>query len=245
MRVITLILFLTVCSILVYSFGYKEEPNLQPFSVDFASPTPGPASNSTDAPNISSNSMPMPMPTPDPRLTERQRQWPIEREKLVKATYPLIKESSMDIDGDGKPDKLYYRIRPWEDDFEGQVKITSNDQRVIWDHEFYMGKNDLAKFLAEVLDYSNVTQWVKNFFKAKAPYAFEFKKTKIKASDLNEVQIDHAAEIHKTTAKKLRDEILSQPKNHVISYRAEWREDLMLAVYVPSLKRFICYSRGY
>ncbi len=243
MRVIALILLLTGSSILVFSLGYIERPGFRPFSLGSASPTPGSASNSTYPSKTSVNVLAT--QTPDPRLTERQRQWPIEREKLVKATYPLINEFSLDVDGDRRPDKLFYRIQPWEDDFEGQVKITAAAKRVIWDHEFYMGKNDLAKFLVEVLDYSNVTQWVKNFFNSKAPYAFEFEKARIKASEIDEVQINHAAEIHKTTAKKLRDEILSQPKNHVISYRAEWREDLMLAVYVPSLKQFICYSRGY
>jgi hypothetical protein len=30
----------------------------------------------------------------------------------------------------------------------------------------------------------------------------------------------------------------------VLSYRAEWREDLILLVYVPSVRGFVCYQRG-
>jgi hypothetical protein len=47
------------------------------------------------------------------------------------------------------------------------------------------------------------------------------------------------------TPANLRENILSQKTNSLLAYRAEWREDLMLLVYVPSLGKFVCYQRGY
>lgn len=236
LRILSLVALLVSCSVFIFLIGYRDQAEFGEASSMLASASSTPPSNSDPSLIIS------PI---DTAIAERQRQWPIEREKLVKASYPLIKESSADVDGDGKIDNLYYRIRVWEGDFEGQLKITGTNRRVLWDHEFFMSKNDLAKFLAEVLEYENVTRWIENVFNENAPYAFSYEQTKLKASELHETQIDYAATLHKTPSKKLRDEILAQPTNHVFSYRAEWREDLIQIVYVPSLKQFVCYSRGY
>lgn len=108
-----------------------------------------------------------------------------------------------------------------------------------------MSSKDLANFLVEVLDYESVTDWVENVFNKNENYSFEATKIKIKKSELDNEQIDYAAKIHKVTSQKLKSEILGQKTNYVFTYRAEWREDYMQIVFVPSLKEFVCFARGY
>ena len=157
----------------------------------------------------------------------------------------LSKSGWMDVDGDGKKDRVFYRIQRWKDDFEGLLTITNEKQKVLWEHEFFMGANDLAKFLDEVLGYDSVKVWVSSVFNNKADYSFRSEKLKIKEEEIDEKQLEHSAKIHNMSGKKLRAEILSSRTNRVFTYRAEWREDLMKLVYVPSLQEFVCFSRGY
>lgn len=187
-----------------------------------------------------------PPPTVDPALmADTHKRYETLKAKLFDAKFPLTNQTLVDVDGDGRNDKIFYRVQPWRDDFEGRLTITSANKRELWNHEFFMSSRDLTKFLTEVLDYENVETWVSSVFKEKAPYAFKAENKKLKTDVLDEEQLKHAAKIHKISFDSLKSEILDQPTNHVFSYRAEWREDLMLLVYVPSLKAFVCFSRGY
>lgn len=103
----------------------------------------------------------------------------------------------------------------------------------------------MVKFLSEVLGYDSVNVWVYNVFKKEADYSFVADSKKLKAAELSDDQINYAANNYGMQPQKLRAEILAQKTNHIYTYRAEWREDLMQIVYVPSLKKFVCYSRGY
>ena len=107
-----------------------------------------------------------------------------------------------------------------------------------------MMKRDLVNWLGVVGNVS-IEDWVKGLFSNKYGYGAEVERIKLKLSDLDDEQITYAAKLAKITPARLKGEILSQKENMVVSYRAEWREDLMSLVYVPSLKRFICYHRGY
>lgn len=174
-----------------------------------------------------------------------QKEWEITKASLFDTKYPLTSEASIDVDGDGKKDKVIYSIKPWEDDFEGFLKIISARGNTLWEHSFYMSKNDMGKFLVEVLEYDSINEWVKSVFIAKKPYSFEAEKIKLEKKEINNEQLNYAAKVGKFSADAIRKEILSISVNRIFSYRAEWREDLMLIVYVPSLRKFICYSRGY
>lgn len=190
--------------------------------------------------------LPTSSPTPPTSPGDnRKNQWEDEKRKLLQANYPLTSSTRIDVDGDNVADTITYGVKRWEDDFEGRLTIISSKGKELWDHEFFMASRDLAKFLAEVLEYENSSQWVASVFTVGAPYRFEFERIKIKADAIGDEQIEHAAKIHKTSATKLKKEILNQKVNRTFSYRAEWREDLMLLVYIPSLKYFVCYSRGY
>lgn len=186
-------------------------------------------------------------PTPPLRAVpeERAGDWEARKKKLLTAEFPLQAETTLDADGDGKPDKILYRIKPWKEDFEGLLKITSAQNKVLWEHEFFMSSRDLAKFLDEVLGYESVKNRVDNVFNPNQDYSFKALQEKIKESDLDSRQIDYAAKLHKTTARELKSEILAQKTNYVFTYRAEWREDFLRIVYIPSLKEFVCFARGY
>ncbi|MGB7203016.1 MAG: hypothetical protein WBD16_12250 [Pyrinomonadaceae bacterium] len=183
--------------------------------------------------------------TSNTSVTDRESAWEIEKQKLLDAKYPLTAETRVDVNGDGLNDHITYRVQRWQSDFEGRLTIKSSKGKELWDHEFFMGSNDLAKFLVEVLEYKNSTEWVNNVFAKDAPYSFKAETVKLKANDIDDENLKYASKIHKTSAKRLKDEVLRQKKNRIYSYRAEWREDLLNLVYIPSLKYFICYSRGY
>lgn len=171
---------------------------------------------------------------------------------LCFAQTPFTNLSSVyfqDVDGDGKPDKFTYQVKNWENDYEGAIKIVSASGRVLWEHEYPMVKGDFNELLSTESDVSGrkvtFAGWVKQFFSRKLNYGAEVERIKIKAKDIDDEQINYAAELAKVNAQTLKKELLSQRINTVVSYRAEWREDLMMIVYVPSLKKFVCYSRGY
>jgi hypothetical protein len=157
---------------------------------------------------------------------------------------PIISEARIDVDGDGKPDHLSYEIRYWKTEYEGLVRITSAGDKILWEHQYLMMKHDLDNWLGVAGDIS-IPDWVEGFFTNKYGYGTKAEHAKLKPADLDDAQIVYAAKLAKTTPNKLREEILSQEENILFSYRAEWREDLMALVYVPSLGRFVCYHRGY
>ncbi len=112
-----------------------------------------------------------------------------------------------------------------------------------------MGKDDLHELLSTEGDVTGkkvtLADWVRRFFSGKLNYGAQIERTKIKTEDIDAEQLDYAAKLAGVNSRGLETEILSQKINVVVSYRAEWREDLMAIVYVPSLKKFVCHSRGY
>ena len=207
-------------------------------SPEFRSPTPSPSLGVPTNKGTPSNSKGHP-PTAEQLAEIRQK-----LEPLFAAKYPLTAEALVDVDGDGKKDKVFYRAQPWENDFEGQLKITSAEGRTLWEDNFPMGSNDLAEFLT-LLGYDSIREWVKNVFNKKQNYSFQTEALKIRARDIEDDQLAYASKVFKFSERRIKKEILHQRINRRYSYRAEWREDLMRLVYVPSIKRFICYSRGY
>jgi hypothetical protein len=157
---------------------------------------------------------------------------------------PVSSGFQTDVDGDAKPDRLFYEIRAWETEYEGLFRIISSEGKVLWEHQYLMMKRDLVNWLGVVGNIST-EDWVRGFCSNKYGYGAEVKRIKLKSSDLDDEQIAYAAELVEISPAKLKGEILSQKENRVVLYRAEWREDLMSLVYVPSLKRFVCYHRGY
>jgi hypothetical protein len=214
------------------------------------SPTPC-LSNAKQPSNVVDPCHPAKPPSAE-EIAKREKQkkdLEIKWKKIFTANYPLSSKSFADFDGDGKKDEILYQIKPFEDFYEGLLEITSAQGKVLWKDNFQMDSGDLAEWLdtmgatesAEV----TITDWVNNAFNPKYNYAFEVENRKIEKREIDGSQIAYAAKLNKISAAKLRTEILAQKSNRIFTYRSTWREDLMQIVYIPSLKKFVCFARGY
>jgi hypothetical protein len=156
----------------------------------------------------------------------------------------------LDVDGDGKPDKLVYQIKRWKNDYEASFYIDSAKGKDLWSDQWLMVKGDLEELIeteGEVTGKKlDLKSWVNRFLSGELNYGLKFESRKLKESELVDPEVLQTfAKFYRVTPDDLRSNILSQKTNLLLAYRAEWREDLMLLVYVPSLRKFICYQRGY
>src|SRR6185503_13576123 len=163
---------------------------------------------------------------------------------------PLRTIYERDVDGDGKADKLVYEIAKLKDNYEGSLVITSGTRRTLWEHRWGMRNDDLSELIETDGDVTNkkidLESWVMKFFVGELNYGAKFEKRKLKASELrDEDRLAAFAKYHGVSLASLKKSILSQKVNSLLTYRAEWREDLNLLVYVPSIGKFVCYQRGY
>ena len=168
----------------------------------------------------------------------------------TRAAQPLRTVYQKDIDGDGRADKLVYEIRKWKNDYEGSLVITSATRRTLWEHRWAMSKSDLSELIETEGDVTskktNLKFWVAKFFRGDLNYGAKFESRKLKASELrDEERLASFAKYYGISFENMKKSILSQKANSLFSYRAEWREDLNLLVYVPSIRKFVCYQRGY
>ena len=158
---------------------------------------------------------------------------------------PLRSVYLKDVDGDGKADKFVYEVKKWETEYEGSLKIVSAQGDILWEHRFLIMRKDLFGD-PNWLEGRGLKHHVKYFFAEDSPYPARVERIKLKDSDLDdEERLAAFAKHYGISPAKLKQDILSQQVNTVVSYRAEWREDLNMLVYVPSIKKFICYKRGY
>lgn len=163
---------------------------------------------------------------------------------------PLRAVYLKDVDGDGKADKLVYQIKRWKNDFEGSLVITSAKGRTLWEDQWVMVKGDLEELIetegAVTGKKVDLKSWVDRFLRGDLNYGLKLESRKLKASELQDTELIAVfAKYYRVAPASLRNNILSQKTNSLLAYRAEWREDLMLLVYVPSLGKFVCYQRGY
>jgi hypothetical protein len=164
-------------------------------------------------------------------------------------TWPLRTEVTKDVDGDGHPDKLVYEIRPWEKDYESYLKITSARGETLWEDGWPMAKDDLEELIETEGGVTgkkvDMKSWVKKFFSGELNYGAHYSREKLKATDLWDDPLDASAKFYGVTKANLKKNILSQKTNVLFSYRSSWREDLIQLVYVPAIRKFVCYQRGY
>ena len=165
------------------------------------------------------------------------------------AAQSLRSTDERDVDGDGKPDKLVYELKKVEDHYESSLLITSATGKTLWQHEWGMSNDDLSELIqteGEVTrKKSNLESWVTKFFTGELNYGFRFEKRKLKASEIFDERLEEFAEGYKMSVPSVKKSILDQKLNFLVSYRASWREDLLLLVYVPSIGQFAVYQRGY
>ncbi len=149
-----------------------------------------------------------------------------------------------DVDGDGIKEDFLYSLDKKRHNYDGSLTIKSKDGHVLWTHQWEMSPDDLDNDLLREEGNISVSHWVTHFFDGTLTYGAAFEKVIIKKGEIEDEYIKFYAEREKVLPKKLKQEILSQKINSVFYYRASWREDLIMLVYVPSLKKFIAYSGG-
>jgi hypothetical protein len=151
---------------------------------------------------------------------------------------------SADVDGDGIKEDFLYTLDKKSHNYEGSLTIKTKDGHVLWTHLWEMTPNDLENDLLVNEGNISISHWVKHFFDGTLEYGGKFEKVKIKKGEIDDEYIKFYSEREKIPAKKLKQEILSQKINATFYYRASWREDFSMLVYMPSLKKFIAYSGG-
>lgn len=166
--------------------------------------------------------------------------------QVARSAEPLSAVFLKDVDGDERQDKFVYTVKPWRTEYEGSLLITSAKGDVLWKHQWLMLKDKLFGDLLNLEGDISLETWVQKFFTGKLVYGAKLTNVKLKASDLDDDErLEAFAKYYGTGLGKLKSDILSQKVNTIFSYRAEWREDLNKLVYVPTIKKFVCYQRGY
>jgi hypothetical protein len=149
-----------------------------------------------------------------------------------------------DINGDGKSDIFIYTLQKKGANYEGSLTITNNVGKILWLHSWKMTKKDLEDDLLREQGSISVKEWVNHFFDGTLLYGAKLAFYKIKESEIDQKYIVFYAKKHAIEPQKLKSEILSLKQNTVFSYRASWREDFIMLVYVPSLSKFVGFSGG-
>ncbi len=155
-----------------------------------------------------------------------------------------VSSYSADVDGDGMKEDFLYTLDKKSGTYNGSLTIRSRDGHVLWTHQWEMAPNDLENDL--LINEGNIplSHWVKHFFDGTLVYGAKFEKVKIKRDEIDDEYLKFYSEREKIPVTKLKQEILSQKTNAIFTYRASWREDLIMLVYMPSVKKFISYSGG-
>lgn len=138
--------------------------------------------------------------------------------------------------------KCSYSLKKNKDGYLGQFIITM-DKKVLWNHDWVTNMRDFDNLLEnEPTQPKHLQSWVKGIFRAH--YGVKILIQKISKEDIDDSAIEYSAKTYKVSTQNIMDEILSDEYPLVVSYRAEWREDMMNIVYLKSIKKFICFKRG-
>lgn len=151
---------------------------------------------------------------------------------------------SVDLTGNGKNEVVTYSLRKGVNDYDGRLKIATGDNKVLWEHEYQMSHSDLFDDL--LMNEGNISlgHWVKHFFDGSLSYGARFEKVKINEDDINMTFLNYYSKQLKHTKEELKSLIMNQKINRVFYYRASWREELVMLVYIPELRKMIHYSGG-
>lgn len=163
----------------------------------------------------------------------------------------------------GAPHLFEYGLKREGEDYQGWLKIRTEQGVQLWADEWVMRAGDLNELVAteggmqkdrksECKPYVAGTEqnglalkdWVGNIFSGKLRYGVEIGEEKLKAGDLNSEYLTFYGKKFNTMPARLKDEILVQSRNLRVAYRATWREDYKELVFVPSLNQYIMYGNG-
>ncbi len=151
---------------------------------------------------------------------------------------------SIDITRNGINETVTYNLKETAQNYEASLVIITEEKNILWHHEYSMTKDDLVGDLLANEGGISIAHWVKHFFDGSLIYGAKFEKYKIKREEINMAFLEFYSTQLKPTKNELKDLILSNKINTLFSYRASWREDLVMLVYVPKLKKLVHYSDG-
>ena len=149
-----------------------------------------------------------------------------------------------DITGDSSKEIITYRLNKNGEKYDVSLTIITKDNRVLWSHEYQMKKDDLYDDLLMYEGNISLEHWVKHFFDGSLVYGSKFEKYKIKENEIDMEFLAFYSKKLKHTKEELRDLIQKQNSNRTFYYRASWREELVMLVYIPELKQMLHYSGG-
>lgn len=150
----------------------------------------------------------------------------------------------LDVDGDGMKETFSYFMKKNKDNFDVNLTVTTTAKKTLWEHQYSMRKHDLVSDLLGYEGNISVAQWVEKFFKPSLTYGAKFERVSIKKEEISLEFLKFYSKQLKVSAKKLEKLILMQNKPLQFYYRAQWREDLLILVYIPQLKKFVHFSAG-
>jgi hypothetical protein len=158
-------------------------------------------------------------------------------------SHPTSLRSSFkaDIDRDGKLDVFLYELTKIHDHFDGRLTIANAQGEILWNHTWQMSQNDLDDLLREEGGIT-VEDWVKRFFDGSTTYGARYQETKLHDQDITAEFIEFYGKGESVSVPEIIANILAQEKNATLTYRASWREDMTVIVYVPKLNKFMRYS---
>ena len=150
---------------------------------------------------------------------------------------------NVDINNDGVEEIIRYSLNKVAEYYEGRLTISTKD-KILWDHQFNMTNDDLFDDL--LMNEGNITleYWVNHFFDVTLVYGAKYERYKIPANEIDMDYLDFYSNQENIPASELKNQILSQDINSTFYYRAGWREELVMLVYLPELGKFISYSGG-
>lgn len=151
---------------------------------------------------------------------------------------------SVDITGDSLKEVITYKLKKKGDKYDGTLKIATKDYNVLWFHEFEMSHDDLFNDLLMNEGNISLEHWVKHFFDGSLVYGAKYEKRKITEDEINMDFLEFYSKKLKHTKEELKKLILDQKINSIFYYRASWREELVMLVYIPKLKKMLHYSGG-
>ena len=168
---------------------------------------------------------------------------------LVLFSHAVIAEEhqstySVDITGDKSKELITYKVKKNGEKYDGSLIIKTKNNKILWEHEYQMSRSDLFNDLLMHEGSISLEHWVKHFFDSSLMYGAKFEQCKIKEDEIDMDFLEFYSKRFKHSKEELKKLILEQKTNNIFYYRASWREELVMLVYVPKLKSMVHYSGG-
>lgn len=151
---------------------------------------------------------------------------------------------SIDLTGDHIDETLYLDYRTTDNQYNGQLTITSLDNQTMWHHQWAIAQEDLVDDLLREEGNISIGNWVNHFFSGDLIYGGSFDQKKLTHENLNPDILKYSAEKIQLPIQEIKNQILTQKTNYTLFYRGSWREDVIELVYLPQLNQFIQYGTG-